>query len=812
MRTTASLKTTARGSTYAGVFLVALANLMYELLLTRIFSVTMWYHFAFMAISMAMLGMSAGALAIFLFPRYFPEEKTHRQLSQTALAFSLSIVISLGLHLNMSTASGESLPDPVTFLSSFGIVAVPFIFGGMCITLALSRFIKDVSAVYAADLLGAALGCVLLWVMLNLTDGPTAVIGTACLASAAAICFAVGAKEKRAVSIAIAGTVLILAACSVQSLGHGSPILRIAYAKGRPEADAIYEKWNSFSRVTVYGDANIPGRPFGWGFSRESPFRRVRQLHLLIDATAGTVLTGFDGDLGSLDYLKYDVTNIAHYIRPQSKVLVVGTGGGRDVLSALAFGQPLIRGIDINYNIIDTVNQRFGDFTGHLDRRAGVSFINDDARSYLERSSDRFDIIQISVIDTWAATSAGAFVLTENSLYTVEGWVLFIQRLRPHGILSVSRFYSDDFPGETYRLTALASAALSRLGIVETRKHIAIVDRPGGESWGGPYGVATLLLSNDKLSDRDLDQLETRVRDLQFEMLLSPRARKSGLLASLATSAEPVPASAAPGLDLSPPTDDRPFFFQMVRLRDALMHASERTQRREVNNTAVRFLALSFVEVVGMSVLFILLPLLLRARNAGVKQAGRPVLYFASIGLGFMLVEVSQLQRLNIFLGHPTYSLSVVLFALLFCSGLGSWATKYLESPSSRLSRAAILLGLLAVLLCFGLATPAVLQFFKASVTPVRIAVAIAILAPVGLLMGTAFPLGMQWASKRNGALTPWLWGINGATSVCGSVLAVMIALYAGISGSFWVGVACYGLAFAALRVEARRVEAPAPG
>jgi hypothetical protein len=613
VRLTAPLKTKASGSTYAGVFLVALANLMYELLLTRIFSVTMWYHFAFMAISMAMLGMSAGALAIFLFPHRFPEEKTHQHLALTALLFSLSIVISLVLHLSMPTASGESLPDAIGFLSSFGIVAVPFIFGGMCITLALTRFTGEVGAVYAADLLGAALGCVLLWVVLNLTDGPTAVIATACLASGAAICFAIKVKAKQVLSSAVAGTVVILAFCTAQSLwlGRGAPILRIAYAKGRLEAEPVYEKWNSFSRVTVYGDAQIPGRPFGWGFSRKGPPRSVRQLHLLIDATAGTVLTGFDGRLEGLDYLKYDVTNIAHYLRSQSKVFIIGTGGGRDILSALAFKQPLIRGIDINHNIIDTVNQRFGDFTGHLDRLDGVSFINDDARSYLERSSESFDIIQISVIDTWAATSAGAFVLTENSLYTVEGWMLFLKRLRPQGILSVSRFYSDDFPGETYRLTALATAALGRLGIVDTRKHIAIVERPGGASWGGPYGIATLLLSNDELSDRDLDQLEARATELKFEMLLSPRAAKSDFLAKLATSTEPLPTSDTSRLDLSPPTDDRPFFFQMLRLTDALMPVSEHAQRRDVNNTAVKFLALSLVEVVGMTLLFILLPLVI---------------------------------------------------------------------------------------------------------------------------------------------------------------------------------------------------------
>jgi hypothetical protein len=785
---------------------------MYEMLLTRIFSVTMWYHFAFMAISMAMLGMSAGALAIFLFPQYFPETKTHQQLSVTALAFSISIVISLVLHLSLSTTSGDSLPDALSFLSSFGIIAVPFIVGGMCITLALTRFIHDASSLYAADLLGAALGCILLWLTLNLTDGPTAIIGTSFLAGAGAICFAIRGKGRKLLAGAIACTLPLGAFSVVHSIlvGKGAPILRISYVKGRRETEPLYEKWNSFSRVTVYGDPKIPSPPFGWGLSGVGSYSPTRQLNLLMDATAGTVLTAFDGHLERLDYLKYDVTNIVHYIRPQSKVFIIGTGGGRDVLSALVFKQPLVHGIDINGNIIDIVNRQFGDFTGHLDRLDGVSFINDDARSYLERSRDRFDIIQISVIDTWAATSAGAFALTENSLYTLEGWMLFLQRLQPNGILSVSRFYSDDFPGETYRMTSLASASIGRLGITNTRKHVAIIECPGGASWGGPYGVATLLLAKDPFSERDLDDLEQRANELKFRILLSPRVARSDILERLATSTQALATAAALPLDVSPPTDDRPFFFQMIRLLDAFRRVSEHVQHKEINNTAVRFVALSFVEVAGMTLLFILVPLLLKARNAGLRRSGQALAFFASIGLGFMLVEVSQLQRLNIFLGHPTYSLSVVLFALLLSSGLGSWATKYLRPSSRWLSAKSTFLCLLVTLLAFGLFTPVVLQWFRASGTPVRIAIAIAILSPMGLLMGTAFPIGMRLVSARNAALTPWLWGINGATSVCGSVLAVLIAMNAGISSSFWTGFACYALAAAALLSSPRLAHRPA--
>ena len=801
------LSMNARRSTYAGVFLVALASLMYELLLTRIFSVTMWYHFAFMAISMAMLGMSAGALSIFLFPRRFPEHRTHAQLCWTALAFAMSIVVCFGLHLVLFTASGEALPDPISFLASFSIVAIPFVVGGMCLSLALTRFRREVGTLYAADLCGAALGCIGLWVALKHTDGPTSVIVAACLAGASAICFGIAAGEKRVLVIAALGGVLLTLLLGVQLR---EPFLRIAYAKGKPEADPIYERWNSFSRVTVYGDTTLAGPPFGWGLSRDPPLRPVRQLHLLIDATAGTVLTGFGGDLDAVDFLKQDVTNVAHSLRPGAKVLVIGTGGGRDILSALVFDQPSVHGIEINQNIIETVNGRFGDFTGHLDRYSGVHFTNDDARSYVERSREKYDLIQMSVIDTCAATSAGAFALSENSLYTLEGWTLFLDRLSPSGIFSVARFYSEDFRGEIYRMTVLASATLARHGVGAPRKHIAVVERPGGDSWGGPYGVATLLVSREPFSEQDLDQLERRVSELKFNLLVSPRGAKNEVLASLAAGARTAAAGAELGLDLSPPTDDRPFFFQMTPLASALRPVPEAVQRKQVNNTAVRFLALSLVEVGGLTLLFIFLPLLFRARSASFRTAGRPVVFFACIGLGFMLVEVSQLQRLNVFLGHPTYSLSVVLFTLLISSGVGSWATRYLDLSRPGPGGSAAFFLLPAVLLAFGLVTPSVLHFFRGSVTLVRIAVAVGMLAPVGLALGTAFPLGMRLASARHEALTPWLWGINGACSVCGSVVAVILAMSVGISGAFWAGLCCYAAAALALRGAASPAREPA--
>jgi hypothetical protein len=356
------------------------------------------------------------------------------------------------------------------------VTAVPFVVGGVLVALILTRFPRDVGRLYAADLAGAALGCVLLVWVLDVTDAPGAAIAIASLAALAAIAFAIGARGRTLVRRTIVITALLAAGLGTHLalVARGLPLLRIIYVKGDFEARALYERWNSYSRIRVSGDASQLEKPYTWALSPVYPEdRRVHQLHLNIDAAAGTVLTKYPAPKEELEHLEYDVTNVAYYLHPVDRVVVVGVGGGRDVLSALSFGAKSITGVELNRNILETLNGRFGDFTGHLDRDPRVRFVNDEARSFIARQRDKVDFIQISLIDTWAATAAGAFVLSENSLYTVDAWDLFLTHLTDTGVLSVSRWYAPARPDEIYRLTALGAAALLRAGIRDPRSHMA---------------------------------------------------------------------------------------------------------------------------------------------------------------------------------------------------------------------------------------------------------------------------------------------------------------------------------------------------
>jgi hypothetical protein len=787
--------------TTLGLFLVTLATLMYEVLLTRILSVTMWYHFAFMAISVAMFGMTVGALVVYLAPARFPPHRTPVHLASGALGFAGSSVLTFLLHLQIPFTPGISPAAFAVLGLTYVLLSVPFVFAGIAVCLALTRFPRRVGSLYAADLTGSALGAFALIGTLHFTDGPTAVLVVALLAACGAAAFAAGAPALLR-RLTLLATLLLTAAAAGHGLlvARGVPLLRLTWVKGSPEPPPLYEKWNAFSRILVTGDPDAPTPAFGWGLSPAYPRERtLRQLHLSIDGSAGSILTAFDGDLGTLEHLKYDVTNVAHYLRPDARVLVVGTGGGRDVLAALAFGQRSVLGVELNEDILRTVNGRFGAFTGHLDRHPRIRFVNDEARNYLARSPERFDLIQVSLIDTWAATAAGAFALSENALYTIEAWQTFLDRLAPTGLLSVSRWYYRDRPGEMYRLTALASAALLRRGVARPRDHVAVVrHRTRSEAGEAPDGIGTLLLSPVPLAREDLATLDAAAGRLRFEVVLSPAVAPEPTFAAL-TSGEDLDAFvAAFPLDIAPPTDDRPFFFQLLRLTDIFRPDRFEQGLQSFNLQAVFVLGTLLLTVVGLTALCLIIPLALTSRRETLRGAAPWFLYFGGIGAGFMLVEIALLQRLILFLGHPTYSLSVVLFTLLLGSGLGS-------ALSARWPGRGWGAGLFGMLLGVGLLTVPLTAALQGMDTPGRILATAGFLFPLGLFMGFPFPTGMKAAARRLPPVTPWLWGINGATSVCGSVVGVAIALASGISTAYWTGVAAYLVAFAAMGWGMRR-------
>jgi spermidine synthase len=785
--------------TYFGLLLVTLSTLMLEILLTRIFSVTMWYHFAFMAISIAMFGMTVGALLVYLMPGFFSRDKTHYHLALSSFWFSVTAVLGFALHLLVPFSFDVSLKNIVSMTITYLAISVPFIFSGICVCLALTRFPRNVSRLYAADLIGAALGCILFKIVLDITDGPTAIVVVALTAVSGAVVFSYRTNyiKLRNLSVVLCLFLALLASINTYMVWNQSPAFRLKNIKGEGKAAPLYEKWNSFSRIAVENERHST---FAWGLSEVFPREKypVNQLKITIDATAGTYMTEFDGNLSEMEFLKYDIVNLAHYLRRNAEILVVGFGGGKDILSALAFNQKSVVGVEINQDIIETVNEEFGYFT-NLDDISKVRFVNDEARSYIARQDEMYDIIQVSLIDTWAATAAGAFVLTENSLYTIEGWKVLLEKLNPNGILTFSRWYFRDSPAEIFRLAALASSSLMKNGIQNPRDHIAIIRwMQMSEGAVTPLGIGTILVSKEPFSKEDLDILHDITNKLLFEIVIDSRVSRNATLKEIVSGEKLHDIVEKFPLNISPPTDDSPFFFNMLRLRDVFNKDIQEMEISKFNLKAVSVLGVLLIIVIVLTLVFIILPLSLTSNKSVLKGSLPLFVYFAAIGFGFIMVEISQMQKLIVFLGHPTYSLTVVLFSLLISSGLGSYETQRVNEQVQIKPCCIRLVALLGVLFIIGLLMPAVIDLFHDSVTPVRIMVSMALLFPLGFFMGMAFPLGMKMASVNFEQLTPWFWGINGSTSVCGSVLSVIIAIGAGISTSFWSGFACYLVALSA--------------
>ncbi|MGH9551366.1 MAG: hypothetical protein ACRD3W_18420, partial [Terriglobales bacterium] len=490
----------------------------------------------------------------------------------------------------------------------------------------------------------------------------------------------------------------------------------------------------------------------------------------------------------------------------------IGVGGGRDILSSLVFKDRSVVGVEVNPGMLYLVQQKYADYTGHLDRYPSVRLVNDEARSYVTRSGAKFGIIQASLIDTFAATAAGAFAQTENALYTVDGWKIFMDHLTDNGLITFTRPYTPKSPNETYRLLSLAGETLRQLKVSEPRAHIILVGNHRSGYAQGPGCAATILVAKSPFTDADLDKADEVAARLGYEVILSKRVSRDPVFTALTAAQRPNEFFRTYNVNLAPPTDDCPFFFNFLGVRHLLASQvwtnqgySQLTSQGLGALTVPLLVMFNLIVITtSLTLLCIVLPLWLKGRRTSLSAALPLISYFSAIGLAFMFVEVSQMQVLTVFLGNPTYGLTVVLFTLLLSGGIGSYATNSIK-PEQMRKQCAIRLGLLIVMLMLlGVGLHPITSYFVASTGPVRVLLCVALLSIPGFFMGMAFPMGMRLAQSRAPESTPWLWGINGSTSVCASVFAAFLALNWGIHISFWTGVACYLLALVAFIVASK--------
>ena len=788
---TASRTPHARRADVIGVCLVSAALLMTELALTRIFSVTMYYHFAFLAISIALFGLSASGVLVYVARRSLQAFRTESLLTVFALLHAVGTMVALFGLVRIRVGLNYSPENMAAMLAIYTLAALPFFTGGAVISVAFARLTPRINELYAADLLGAAAGCVALIPVLNGLGAPGGVLASACLALAGAVAFSPPAWRVRAAALA-----LLVAAVPVGAQVAGAAPFDVVATKGHEGDRVLFSKWNSFSRVAVYD------RPHGdWSLSPRYTGVPGESLFMDIDSAASTPIVKSSGDMAGASYLRYELTALAYHMVEDKaggfQALVIGPGGGRDLLSALAFGATHVDGVEINPIIAsDVMLERFHDYSGRIYSHPQVSVHVADGRNFIRRSQQRYDVIQASLVDTWAATAAGAYTLTENSLYTTEAFDEYLDHLTDEGLLTITRWVFDGL-----RLVSLAQEVCERRGL-DASQHLAIVQHDR---------VATFLLKKTPFSSGEVQRLRELTGRLGFTLLYAPGA--------VAPPPPPEPAArwrqtVDPldyprliladdrnrfiddyALDIRPTTDDRPFFFHSTRLENQLQVAFGRAM---LFGNGLSALLTLFGISAALVLLFIIGPLL---AGGGRPSAGWPgwLLYFGALGAGFMLIEVALLQHFVLLLGHPVYSLTVTLFSLLLGTGIGSLAGRRVaDAQLARFTLWAIAAVIGAALLAAAF-LPSLIDRAIPWPLAVRILVAAGVLVPLGVLLGTALPGGMRLMSRRHPDVVAWGWGMNGAFSVIGATLAVFIAMNWGFAVALVAGAAVYAVASVAL-------------
>lgn len=779
------------GRHYFAIFILASVTLSYQIVITRFFSVMLYYHFAFAAISLAMLGLTRGAMQVYRNPQRYAPERVGPEFARHAARFAVTGVGAMICFL----CAPVLVPSEyvlLALLASAVAFVLPLTESGVCITLLLTRLPYGGGWLYASDLAGAALGCLGIIFVLLVIDPVSATLGIGALAAGAGWMVVRGSGDVRslrlsgAVALSLGLVAIVHAGLDVSGKSH----LGVFWAKGTQQTGTLFERWNTYSRVRV--TALGESVPFGWGFAHE-PEHKIDQNYLDIDADAATVITRHDGDISKFGYLKNDVINSAYLVQKPTEVAVVGVGGGRDILSALYFGARKIHGIEINPAIFEVLTDKFADFSGHLDRAPGVSLINAEARSYINHSTDRYDLVQISLIDTWAATAAGGLTLTENRLYTVEAWGDFYRALKPGGLLSVSRWYDpDSHRGEFYRLIAIAADALQRQGVPAStlRDHLIALNVDN---------IVTVITRPDAFTAADWAAARARLSAQGFKIMLGPDIAFDDVTTTLMSGNADAAYFASLPENIVASTDDNPFFFYTARFGEFVVKPfSQHTH----NNTAIT-MALALIVVALVACLYyVVWPFTRLARQMPLSTLTPPVAYFCAIGIGFMLIEISQMQRLMVFLGHPVYGLSVVLFTILLFGGIGSTTVGARFPRPGAITRRIV--ALLATLAIAGLLTPVLTTWARSETTGTRIVLSVLLLAPPAFCMGMMFPLGLNiW--RRHTDLHPFFWSANGITSMLASVMGMALSIEFGIARTYALGVGFYVVCAAMIAIGYRK-------
>lgn len=813
---------------FLSLFLLSAALLTFEINLTRIYSVSQFYHFAFMIVSIALLGFGASGSALSIFPILITKE-THKSISALSLLVSISILVSF-LFTNFVPFDSFSIAwdrsQLAILIIHYIILAAPFFFGGLAVGLLLAKLPNSAGRVYAFNLTGSAVGCITALTVPILFGGEGTVI-LSCLMGVCASSLSIlklPSKEpkssyKRYLLIA-GGLTALLFIFSTVDLGFRyfgivpytwfdlriSPYKSLSYALQYPGSVVKSSLWNSYSRVDLVSSEGIRSLP---GLSYRYLDKPPEQDGLFVDGDDLNPVVLSVSDSVVYSYLP---TSIAYYLRPDSEALILGSRGGLDVLTAMNSDAISITAVEVNRTILDAAN--------HIYENPIVKTISESDRSFLNRSKDTFDVVVLSLTSTYHPVRSGAYSLSEDYRYTVESFQDSLNQLNRDGIFAVTRWLQNP-PSEFLRTFAIAVTALENLGIDPAQNILALRG----------YNTGTLLVKVTGFSDIELKKIREFSSGRNFDLVYAPDIDRSEVN-QYNILTEPLYFETFQELlytfpreefyrtytfDVSPPTDDKPFLGHYFKWSQANQIMAEFGKTWQPFGGAGYFVIIALLLLaVTVALFLIILPIIVfqirkyinpldNNFNSINKFSLGPsnhrkryilyFIYFGLLGLGFLFVEIPLIQGFILYLGHPSFALSTILFTILLFSGIGS-----------RINQHVSLLPAISILVIILLFQPIILPYvFETTLGfPIitRITVTIMLLAPVGFLMGIPFPSGIKNVSEidQNPVLTPWFWAINGSISVISSILAALLALSFGFTWVFRFGALFYAAAWLAAK------------
>jgi len=806
---------------YAGIFLLSMATLLLELSLTRVLSVALWYHFGFLVISTALLGFGVSGVVVALWTKLREQIPLDTALAWITLLFGVLTILCFWLMQHVPFDPFSLFIDWRQWLFIplyYVVLAVPFFCSGLALGLLFTRATARIHTLYAFDLVGAGAGCAAIALVMPRFGGSGSVVVAAALGMAAAAVFAFSGARK---FVALA---LMLCAATFGLALYAERILPIAVTvlKVKPPFMPIYTAWNTFSRIDLF---ERPANP-----EQKTPAMRRFVFDL------GTAATGMhDLRPGVDEYLAhhkddtdYD-SGIAYIGKQHPSVLVIGSGGGSQVLDALHFGASEITAVEVNPIITDVVSRRMNDFWGGLFNHPRVRLVTAEGRNFVRRSLEHFDaIISVHTISN-AAVASGALALSENYVLTREAFEDYLDHLSSDGVIYFTRPEA-----QIARLFATAREALSKRGVQDFRSHFYAYHLPPDEREKKAFGAnrpsfdAGLLVKKSPFTADEVHQIENLLgvgqppRDASEpapEVLYSPfLAAQPSIYQTLLTTSNLQEVYRSGVRQIEPATDDRPFFNHNTRwsglTREVVgeIFSQKRMGQMLLGDRPIAEVSLLVLlaQSIVIAAILILLPLARWSRvGLSAPSRWRFLIYFAALGFGFIAIEMALLSQFALFLGQPVYTYAVVLASLLVFTGIGSsLAGRFGGDPRRGLSRVIPLI--LLTLAATALLIPSI--FFLALGLPlaVRVVLSVAVLAPLGILLGMPFPTGLRIVSDEASILVPWAWGVNGFFTVIGTVLALILGMSLGFRFVLLVGGCSYLAALVAITKRSRRDSKPA--